>query len=158
MDAGVELQGAQFLWTGRAINQAYPSQRFTENNCRVCRGEKLELKVTPCHRGIALPSKDRLWWPSQQTKTGLVTAVWVSHGPAVTRQVHRDRVGPKSSLEVKSVCDDQHHKLPDMGVAATQLGQRTPERGKMLLVEVSHGSSSNSSFQGCTATRKLIWP
>lgn len=116
--------------------------------------------MSPRHWGSALPSKDPLGWPSQESRAGLVTAAWVSQSPAVTRQAHRDGVGPKSSQKLRSVCDDQQHAhiSPGMGMSAAQLGQRAPGRGKTCLVEASRGCSSNTSFQGCAAAAPLMWP
>jgi len=83
-----------------------------------CSAVELELRVAPCRSGSALLSKDALWWPIQESRAGLMTSAWVSQGPAVTRQACRDGIGPRSNQEVKSVCDDQEHTSPGMGMAA----------------------------------------
>lgn len=54
------------------------------------RGGQLELRMASCHMGNAFPSKDPLWWPSQESRAGLVTEACVSQGPGVTRQVPPD--------------------------------------------------------------------
>lgn len=69
------------------------------------RGGQWELRMASRHKGSAFPSQDLLWWPSQESRAGLVTAAWVSQDPGVTRQVHRDEAGPEPSQEVRSVCN-----------------------------------------------------